>query len=247
MMLVGISVGLLVLLSASTASALVDLSGPAYQILAPGESGTSPTNEFSSDQGVLYDALTPKQGAIKPFDLNKYYLSEKFGVTGSVLRSEETGRVGLEILRDSHDIPHIFGATRADVMFGSGWVAAEDRGILLRFGLGPAYTAALSIPGVSAFGLLLHQRSFTPSEEAVKYVEGQKQSLIEKGPKGEQVVQDLENWAEGINAYELTLPEAFRLRHVTLTDAIAGFAFIGSIFGNGGGGEVSNSDLLARL
>ena len=29
--------------------------------------------------------------------------------------------------------------------------------------------------------------------------------------------------------------------------AIAGFAFIGSIFGNGGGGEVANSDFLARL
>src|SRR2546426_7267104 len=38
-----------------------------------------------------------------------------------------------------------------------------------------------------------------------------------------------------------------RLRTATVTDAIAGFAFIGSIFGNGGGNEVANSDFLARL
>lgn len=103
---------------------------------------------------------------------------------------------------------------------GSGWVAAEDRGLLLRLGLGPAYTAALAIPGISPFGLLLTQRSFSPSPEAVKFVEEQKQSLVEKGPKGEQVISDLENWAEGINAYEQTLPEKSRLPHVGLTDAI---------------------------
>ncbi len=34
---------------------------------------------------------------------------------------------------------------------------------------------------------------------------------------------------------------------MTFADAIAGFAFIGSIFGNGGGGEVPNSEFLARL
>ena len=33
----------------------------------------------------------------------------------------------------------------------------------------------------------------------------------------------------------------------TRTDAIAGYALIGQIFGNGGGNEVLNADLLARL
>ncbi len=61
------------------------------------------------------------------------------------------------------------------------------------------------------------------------------------------MIQDLEEWAEGVNGYEETLPEAQRLPKVNLTDAIAGFAFIGSIFGNGGGNEVTNSNFLARL
>jgi len=245
----GLAGCLLIALGATPASAtpvLTDFSGPAFQILAPGEDGGSAPTQYSTDQGALYNHLTGVT-KVTAKQLEKSYLSEKFGVQGPVLRTENTGRPGLEILRDKNDIAHVYGQTRADVMFGSGWIAAEDRGLLLALGLGPAYAAALAVPGINPFGLLLTLRSFTPSAEAVKFVSEQKQSLIEKGPKGEQVLTDLENWAEGINAYELTLPAQSRLPHVTVTDAIAGFAFIGSIFGNGGGGEVSNSNLLSGL
>jgi acyl-homoserine lactone acylase PvdQ len=245
-----LAAGLLAMLAAAPASAapeLVDLSGPAFQILAPGEEGGLFPGEHSADQALLYDALTPVRN-VSTKRLEEDFLSEKFGVQGAVLRSEETGRAGLEILRDSHDIPHIYGQTRGDVMFGSGWVAAEDRGLLLHLGLGPAYAAALSVPGVNPFGLLLENRSFTPSAEAVKYVAEQTKVLTEQGPKGEQVLQDLESWVEGVNAYEASVPPSQRLLPpVSVTDAIAGFAFIGSIFGNGGGGEVANSELLAGL
>jgi acyl-homoserine lactone acylase PvdQ len=247
--LAGIAGALLPALSAAPASAapeLLDFSGPAFQILAPGEDGGLNATQYSTDQGKLYNALTGLGGVVNS-TLEKDFISEKFGVTGPVLRTESTGRVGLEILRDSHDIPHVYGQTRADVMFGSGWVCAEDRGLLLRLGLGPAYTAALEVPGISPFRLLLTQRSFTPSAQAVNFVSEQKKVLLEKGAPGEQVLQDLENWVAGVNAYEQTLPENFRLRTVTVTDAIAGFAFIGSIFGNGGGGEVANSNLLSGL
>jgi acyl-homoserine lactone acylase PvdQ len=241
---------LLLALSATTAAATPvpsDRSGPAFQVLAPGEEGGLFPGEFSTDQGKLYDALTPHQGAVTAKLLESDYVLEKFGVQGPVLRTENTGRPGLEILRDKNDIPHVFGETRADVMFGSGWIAAEDRGLLLHLGLGPAYAAALDVPGISPFQLLLTNRSFKPSAQAVNYVNEQKKVLIEKGAKGEQVLQDLENWAEGINAYEATLGSNRLLPPVSATDAIAGFAFIGSIFGNGGGGEVANSDLLAGL
>ncbi len=66
--------------------------------------------------------------------------------------------------------------------------------------------------------------------------------------QGRQVLRDLQNWVDGINAYEASPAQAGpKLPHAKLTDAIAGFAFIGSIFGNGGGNEVANSDFLARL
>jgi len=244
----GLAGCLLVALSAAPASAIEDFSGGAYQILAPGQEGGIPQGPFSTDQGELYNKLTPRQGKVNQVALENDYVSEKFHEPHQAGDTEElTSRAGVEIWRDNHDIPHIFGATRGDVMFGSGWVAAQDRGLLLRLGLGPAFAAALSIPGVNPFELLLTGRSFKPSAQAIKFVSEQKQSLIEKGAEGEQVISDLEEWAEGINAYEQTLPEGQRLPTVNLADAIAGFAFIGSIFGNGGGNEVTNSNFLAGL
>src|ERR1700704_5852437 len=87
-------------LSAPGASALEDFSGPAFQILAPGQDGSLVPTEHSTDQGVLYDGLTPRQGHVTAKDLESFYLSEKFGVTGPVLREETTGRAGLTIQRD---------------------------------------------------------------------------------------------------------------------------------------------------
>jgi len=224
------------LLLAAPAGARIDYSGPAYNILAPGEFGGLPANQYSTDQGMLYDALTPLQGNVTPADLSKYYLSEKFGVQGPVVRRENTGRPGLQILRDGHDVPHIYGRSRGDVMFGAGWVAAEDRGLLLLEGLGPAYAATLDIPGLDAFSLVTSARSFTPSKQAVRFVARQENVLRRAGRHGRQVLRDLQDWVDGINAYEASPEQSGpKLPHAKLTDAIAGFAFIGSIFGNGGG------------
>jgi hypothetical protein len=117
---VGLIAGVLFALAATPAAAQVDYSGGAHQILAPGEYGALPPTANSTDQGMLYDALTPLRGNVTPADLDRYYLSEKFGVQGPVARTESTGRPGLQILRDRNDIPHINGQTRDDVMFGSG-------------------------------------------------------------------------------------------------------------------------------
>jgi acyl-homoserine lactone acylase PvdQ len=249
--------GLLVALGTSASAALAaepeDFSGGAYQILAPGEGGFPPPERDKSstfDQGLLYDALTPLQGNVTTEDLEKFYLSEKFGVSGPVIEEEHL-LPGLVIKRDNHDIPHIYGATRAEVMFGSGWVAAEDRGLLLKMAVGPAFAATLDIPGINPFGLLLTGREFTPSSQTVNFVNAQKAVLLEKGSRGEQVLEDLESWAAGVNAFEEhfkeVLPPSLRVPHLTSTNAIAGFALIGSIFGNGGGNEVTNSNFLAGL
>jgi hypothetical protein len=236
------------LLFVAPASARIDFSGPAFNILAPGQFGGVPANQYSTDQGQLYDALTPLRGRVTKADVSRLYLSEKFGVSGPVVRREQTGRPGLQILRDRHDVPHIYGRTRDDVMFGSGWVAAQDRGLLLLEGLGPAYLATLDAPGISPFGLVTSARSFTPSAQAIRFVAAQEGVLRRAGPRGRQVLRDLQDWIDGINAYEASPEQSGpKLPPAKLTDAIAGFAFIGSIFGNGGGTEVANSDFLASL
>ena len=248
--------GLLVVLGASAAAASAaepeDFSGSAYQILAPGDGGYPPFGPSSStyDQGLLYDALTPLMGNVTTANLETNYLSEKCGVTGEVIE-EENLAPGLVIKRDKNNIPHVYGQTRDQVMFGSGWVAAKDRGLLLKLAVGPSFAATLDIPGINPFGLLLTGREFTPTEQTINFVNAQKSDLLEKGPQGVQVLQDLEDWAAGVNEFEKVygpfLPPELQVPHLTATNAIAGFALIGSIFGNGGGNEVTNSNFLANL
>ena len=161
----------------------------AYQILAPGEAGAVPPTVFSTDESKLYSALTPKEGECqRGRDQEGLPLRAFRKARGALPCMEESTarpcleepKPGVEIIRDTSDIPHIFGETRSDVMYGSGWVANKDRGLLLEFGLGPAFVAALSPPGLNAFELLLTQRSFTPSKEAEEYVANQVKYLREQ-------------------------------------------------------------------
>ena len=84
----------------------------------------------------------------------------------------------------------------------------------------------------------------SPATEAL--VTAQKDLLVQTyGDKGRQILADAQAYADGVNAYwkanNITQAPA------TVNDVIAVTAFIGSIFGAGGGGEASNSDLLGKL
>jgi acyl-homoserine lactone acylase PvdQ len=231
----------------ASASARTDFTSQAYNVLAPGETGGLPPNANSTDQARLYDALTPRSGNVSAADLPRYFKSERFGVQGRVKRTERTGRRGLRIQRDRFDVAHVFGRTRADVMFGSGWVAAEDRGLLMQIGRGPARVAALDVPGINAFGLVTSLQTFIPSAAADRFVARQA-SVLTRTRKGRQVLADVDAWLTGINTYQRkNIPAASRPKPWTRVDAFAGFAFIGSIFGNGGGDEVRNGQLLGSL
>jgi acyl-homoserine lactone acylase PvdQ len=143
-------------------------------------------------------------------------------------------------------VPHITGRTRYDLAFGAGWVTARDRGLLIAVGRGPARAAVADIPGINAFGLVTSGQSYVPSPEVEAQVTAQQALLVRTyGAKGRQVLRDAQAYADGINAY-------WRANNVTqqpatVNDVLAVTAFIGSIFGAGGGGEARNADLLAKL
>src|SRR5262249_45572801 len=160
-------------------------------ILAPGEGGFPPPERAPNsthDQGILYDALTPLQGNVTNENLEHLYLPEKFGAgvgPGEAIAEENLPVPGgVDIKRDKNDIPPIYGGSRFGAMFGSGWVAAEDRGLLLKMAVGPSFAATLDIPGINPFGLLLEGREFTPTTQTENFVSAQQASLIEKGPRG---------------------------------------------------------------
>jgi acyl-homoserine lactone acylase PvdQ len=217
----------------------------AYNILPPGQWGGTPFTDNSRDQLALYDALTPKLGNVTATDLRELFKQEALVPTGSTTR-ESTPRRGLTIRRDRFGVPHITGRTRADVWFGVGWVSARDRQLLLTIARGPARAAVAEVPGLNAFGLVTGGRAFTPSAQAEALVTRQQRLFARvHGAKGRQILRDLRSYTAGVNAYWSTLdsPPA----RWTVNDSIAATAFIGSIFGNGGGAEAQNAAFLAAL
>jgi acyl-homoserine lactone acylase PvdQ len=217
----------------------------ARYILPPGNYGGLPTTPNSRDQLPLYSGLTPLRDDITEGDLERFFLPQDFEPIGET-HEEETGRPGLRLIYDAYGIPHVYGETRADVAFGAGWTTARDRGLLIALGRGPARAAVADIPNLNAFGLVTSGQSFVPSAETEALVTEQRQLLIDAyGDEGRQIIADAQAYADGINAYweanNVNQPAA------TVNDVLAVTAFIGSIFGAGGGGEAANGELLAKL
>lgn len=217
----------------------------ARYILPPGNYGGIPTSTNSLDQLPLYDGLTPLRGNVTDADIDSHYLPEDFKPIGAT-REEVTPRAGTKILYDEYGVPHVYGKTRADLAYGAGWVTARDRGLLLQLGRGPARAAVADVPGINAFGLVTSGQSFVPSAETEQLLTDQVVLIIQTyGDKGWQIIQDLMAEAEGITAWfdAAGVDQA----PVTAQDVIAVTAFIGSIFGAGGGAEASNAEFLAKL
>ena len=217
----------------------------ARYILPPGNYGGLPFTAHSTDQLPLYSGLSPLRDNITLADIDQYYLPEDFQPIAPT-QVENTGRPGLQLIYDAYGIPHVYGQTREDVAFGAGWTTARDRGLLLQVGRGPARVAVADVPNIDAFSLVTGVQNFVPSPEAEDLVTQQQQLLIDTyGNKGLQILADAQAYADGINAYftahNVNQPPA------TVNDVLAVTAFIGSIFGAGGGGEAANADLLAKL
>ncbi|MFN7148265.1 MAG: penicillin acylase family protein [Microthrixaceae bacterium] len=222
-----------------------DAADRSWYILPPGNYGGLPTTDNSLDQLPLYDGLTLLRGDVDDADIEELFLPQDFEPVGETTE-EDTGRPGVEILYDSYGVPHITGETREDLAFGAGWVTARDRELLLDFGLDATRAAASDIPGVDAFDLVLEGVPFEPSEQAEALLEEQIDLLVEvAGEEGEEIVADASAYADGANAYFAA--QGTERDPVTARDVIATTAFIGSIFGQGGGSEASNAELLAAL
>jgi len=217
----------------------------AYYILPPGNFGGIPTTDDSLDQLALYDGLTPLRGNVTDDDIDSFFLPADFEPIGATTE-EDTGREGLTLLYDEFGVPHITGETRADVAFGAGWATVRDREFLINFGRGPARVAVADIPGVNAFSLVTSATPFVPSEATEQLVADQVQVILDTyGEEGEEIIADIDAYTDGANAYIAANGTA--MEPFTVNDIIATTAFIGSIFGAGGGSEARNAEFLSQL
>src|SRR3954447_1371659 len=244
-------------------------AGGFRNVLPPGEAGTDNAAAlvaFSgggtrpahwADQQPLYENLVFASPGLTHDQIADYYKDATFGVREGDSASTESPRKGVTIVRDrTYGVPHIYGDTRDDVMFGTGYAGAQDRLFLMDV-LRHTRRAQLS----SFVGGSPSNREMDRTQWAIApYTESDLQQQIDGaerfyGQRGLRVKQDLDSYLAGINAYiaeTRTDPSKLPGEYAALgklpepwkgTDVIATASLIGGIFGKGGGAEVQSAQL----
>lgn len=250
-----------------------DTATTALNILPPGqgrdlnaaeaatvEAGGDPP-EQNTNQTALYESLIKASPDVTALTLKDFFKDASFGVKPADIDEQYSPRAGVEVIRDApYRVPHVYGTTRSDTMFGAGYVSAEDRmfmmDVLRHVGRGDSSRFL----GASPENLAMDRQAY----KSAGYTEEELQAMIDRLPKidpkrGPVVVQDLLDFTDGVNAYfaeARTDPSKLPAEYPALqlvpedwkpTDTVAVASLIGSQLGVGGGAELQNARFLAKL
>jgi acyl-homoserine lactone acylase PvdQ len=217
--------------------------------------GTYPAH--ANDQLGMYRDLIYAAPGLAAADIGKYFKDASFGVQAGQEERTYSPRAGVVVVRDKgFGVPHVYGNTRADTLFGAGYVGAEDRLFFMDV-LRHAGRAQLSgFAGGANKAMDADVWSSSPYTEAdLQRQVDQMDNLY--GAEGAALQQDVSDYVAGVNAYiaearlnPLKLPGEYAALGKTLddwkaTDVVATAALVGGIFGKGGGAEVENAEVLA--
>src|SRR4051794_67606 len=239
-------------------------SGGFRNVLPPGENGLDNFADFTrastegtppahfADQLHLYTDLLYFSPQLRHDQLPQFFKDATFGVKPDDVESTIHPRNGVTIVRDKQfGVPHIYGATRGDVMFGTGYAGAQDRLFLMDVLRHTGRAQLSSFAGGSASNRAMDREQW----RLAPYTEEDLQKQIDLaeqvyGARGKMLQDDLTNYVAGINEYitEAQLdpskkPAEYSLLGIQLepwkgTDVIATASLIGGIFGTGGGQEL---------
>jgi acyl-homoserine lactone acylase PvdQ len=215
----------------------------------------------NTDQIEMYDSLVQATPGLTADRLTEYFKDATFGVLPDDIATEYSPRDGLTILRDeSFGVPHVYGETRSDVMFGAGYVTAEDRLFMMDTLRHVGRGRASEFLGASEANLEMDRAFYATAGYDEEEYEAMADRLMELDPvRGAQAIQDVQDYSEGVNAYideALTDPSKLPGEYEALqqiprewipTDTAAVASLIGSQLGVGGGGELRNAAFLSAL
>ncbi|MFC4150314.1 penicillin acylase family protein [Micromonospora mangrovi] len=251
--------------------------GECGDILPPGQNGNATLVDIlgnqtlgtlprhSADQLGRYADLVYGYAGLRPEQIGTFFADASFGVPPTQVERDYSPRADVRIVRDrATGVPHVTGTTRGGTMYGAGYAGAEDRlftmDLLRHVGRGTLTSFAGGAPGNRALEQSVWRSSPYTEDDLRAQVEG----LRAKGPRGEQLYADVQEYIAGINAYigvcmanrncpgEYVLtghldavtnaggPEPFQL-----TDLIAIAGVVGGLFGGGGGNEMQSA--LVRI
>ena len=245
-------------------------AGGFRNVLPPGEAGVDNAAQLAqfqangtypahfTDQQPLYDNLITGSPGLTNAQIPNYYKDATFGVKAGDVASTTTPRPGVTIIRDrKYGIPHIYGDTRADVMFGEGYAGSQDRLFLMDILRHTGHADLSSFIGGSPSNRAMDHVQW----QLAPYTEQDLQEQIDRagefyGAEGQKLVSDVHNYVAGVNAYisaALTNPSLMPSEYQALgklpqmwkpTDVIAEASLIGGIFGKGGGNELGSAQLM---
>ncbi len=223
-----------------------DYARTALNIIPSGQYGSLAINPATTRQAEMYDGLTPLFDHVTSADLTTHFKSERFGVsTDGPATVDPVPHAGVTITRDSYNVPHVKATTYKGGIWAAGWIAAEDRGLLLQQARYNARVAAIDAPGLSAIGLVANLHSFVPSARTEAELAKQTQALKNAGKEGRAVLSDIDTYISGINTYLASTgsPNAPWTRN----DVYAVNALKDQFLGEGGGDEGRRSQFLGGL
>lgn len=221
--------------------------------------GTLP--EHYDDQREMYGNLVYATPGLSAAGIDQYFKDGSFGVkpadVGRTYQPDPASHPGLTVIRDTeYGVPHVYGTTRSDVMFGAGYVGAEDRLFFMDVLRHAGRAKLSSFAGPSNKAMDAEQWDVAP------YTEEDLQRQIDLadevyGAEGAGLQQDLSDYVAGINRYIAEarldinkMPAEYAAILKPLgpanwkgTDVIATASLIGGIFGKGGGGELGNAEV----
>jgi acyl-homoserine lactone acylase PvdQ len=162
------------------------------------EASDNPPETFVSQQ-PLYVGIMPHAGTLTAPDLNRYYKNTTFGQMPGGVRSVTTPRAGVQIFRDGKfNMAHVYGKTRADVMYGAGYATAQERLFLMDAVRHTAEANLAELTGASAAqddSAQLTDQDFSPQELTAQF-----NALPRRyGPAGARAHKDILDYIAGIN------------------------------------------------
>lgn len=241
----------------------------ALNILPPGqgeyqsgpEQASGEQSPHNSDQIQPYDSMVQGAPDITEADLGKYFKDATFGVKPDDIAREYSPRDGIVVLRDAgFGVPHVYGTTRDDVIYGAGYVSAEDRLFMMDTLRHVARGRLSEFLGASEANLAsdraVYRSAGYSEEELAAMLQRVKNLDPELGPL---VYADVMAYVDGINQYiaeartdPTKLPAEYEALQIVPedwrpTDTVAIASLIGSELGVGGGGELANANFIGAL
>src|SRR5688572_23703543 len=171
------------------------------ELLQAQTEGSQPAQ--NTNQAQMYADLITVAPNVKGSDLENLYKSAHFGYEVSDVADEYSPRDGVTVVRDeSYNVPHIYGKSREDVMFGAGYVTAEDRLFMMDTLRWLGRGRLSEFLGASDANLQSDRAIYASSGYTEEELEGMIERLKHVDPvRGKQIIEDINAYAEGVNQF----------------------------------------------